>query len=99
MLVAAPVLLGALARLPMGLLADRYGGRVVFSGLMIAVAAPIYLVPSAQGLTQILVLALLLGLAGSSFAVGVSYVSRWSSRQRQGTALGLFGLGTIVSRW
>ena len=94
-LVAVPVLLGALARLPMGILADRFGGRVVFSVLMAAVAVPVYLVPAAPTYATLLVAAFFLGLAGSSFSVGVVYVSRWSPPARQGSALGLYGLGTM----
>jgi NNP family nitrate/nitrite transporter-like MFS transporter len=94
-LVAVPVLLGALARLPMGILADRFGGRVIFSGLMAAVALPVYLVPAAPTYPTLLVAAFFLGLAGSSFSVGVVYVSRWSPPARQGSALGLYGLGTM----
>src|SRR5689334_6891766 len=48
LLVAVPVLLGSLARLPMGLLADRFGGRTVFTTLMLAVSLPVYLVPRAD---------------------------------------------------
>ena len=72
-LVAVPVLLGALARLPMGVLADQFGGRVVMSLLMAAVAVPVYLVPAATDYRTLLVAAFFLGLAGSSFAVGVGY--------------------------
>ena len=93
-LVAVPVLLGALARLPMGLLADRYGGRRVFAALMIAVAAPVALVPAASSYTSLLAVAFLLGMAGSSFSVGVTYVSRWTPPAGQGAALGVYGLGT-----
>ena len=39
--------------------------------------------------------AFLLGLAGSSFAIGVGYVSRWTPAERQGSALGVYGLGNI----
>jgi len=95
LLVAVPVLLGALARLPMGILADRFGGRVVFSVLMAVVAVPVYLVPSGGTYGTLLVAAFFLGLAGSSFAVGVGYVSRWSPPERQGSILGIYGLGTI----
>jgi nitrate/nitrite transporter NarK len=45
-LVAVPVLLGALARIPIGMLADRFGGRVVFTVLMFFVAVPVALVPA-----------------------------------------------------
>ena len=94
-LVAVPVLLGALARLPMGMLADRFGGRVVFAALMLFVAAPVALVPSAASYRNLLVVAFFLGMAGSSFAVGVGYVSRWFSMENQGSALGVYGLGNI----
>ena len=92
-LVAVPVLLGALARLPIGMLADRFGGRAVFTILMFFVAVPVALVPSANRYQNLLVVAFLLGMAGSSFAVGVGYVSRWYSMERQGSALGVYGLG------
>jgi NNP family nitrate/nitrite transporter-like MFS transporter len=95
LLVAVPVLLGALARLPMGILADRFGGRAVFSALMAAVAVPVYLVPAAPTYGTLLVAALFLGLAGSSFSIGIVYVSRWSPPDRQGSILGVYGLGTM----
>ena len=94
-LVAVPVLLGALARLPIGMLADRFGGRAVFTILMFFVAVPVALVPSARSYQDLLVVAFLLGMAGSSFAVGVGYVSRWYSMESQGSALGVYGLGNI----
>ncbi len=94
LLVAVPVLLGALARLPTGMLADRFGGRAVFSILMIAAAVPLFLVPAAPSFQALLVLAFALGIAGASFAVGVSYVSRWTPPDKQGSALGVFGIGT-----
>jgi MFS transporter, NNP family, nitrate/nitrite transporter len=94
-LVAVPVLLGALARIPIGMLADRFGGRVVFTVLMFFVAVPVASVPAATSYRNLLVVAFLLGMAGSSFAVGVGYVSRWFSMERQGSALGVYGLGNI----
>ena len=94
-LVAVPVLLGALARLPIGMLADRFGGRVVFAVLMFFVAVPVALVPSASSYNNLLLVAFFLGMAGSSFAVGVGYVSRWFSMESQGSALGVYGLGNI----
>ena len=94
-LVAVPVLLGALARIPIGMLADRFGGRVVFTALMFFVALPVALVPAATRYQNLLIVAFLLGMAGSSFAVGVGYVSRWFSMESQGSALGVYGLGNI----
>src|SRR5215470_2795324 len=77
LLVAVPVLLGALLRIVTGMLADRFGGRLIFTVLMIAVAAPAYIVPVVQSYQKLLVVAFFLGIAGSSFAVGVGFVSRW----------------------
>src|SRR5215469_11255436 len=73
-LVAVPVLLGSLARIPMGMLTDRLGGRLVFSALMATCAIPAFCVPLAGSFAQLLVVGFFLGLAGSSFAVGVGYV-------------------------
>jgi MFS transporter, NNP family, nitrate/nitrite transporter len=94
-LVAVPVLLGSLARIPMGMLTDRFGGRVVFSALMFFVALPLVFVPVAGTYQNLLIVAFFLGMAGSSFAIGVGYVSRWFPMERQGSALGVYGLGNI----
>ena len=95
LLVAVPVLLGSLARIPMGILTDRLGGRAVFAVLMAAVAIPVWMVPGQTTYRGLLTIAFLLGLAGSSFAIGVGYVSRWTSAESQGSALGIYGLGNI----
>jgi MFS transporter, NNP family, nitrate/nitrite transporter len=95
LLVAIPVLLGSLARIPMGILTDRFGGRAIFSILMAAVAIPVWIVPQQASYSSLLAVAFLLGLAGSSFAIGVGYVSRWPPPERQGSALGIYGLGNI----
>src|SRR5437588_4941695 len=65
------------------------------ASLMFFVAVPVALVPAAASYRNLLVVAFLLGMAGSSFAVGVGYVSRWFSMERQGSALGVYGLGNI----
>jgi nitrate/nitrite transporter NarK len=95
LLVAVPVLLGSLARLPMGMLTDRFGGRLVFTALLGFSAAASLLVSFTTSYRALLVAALLIGMAGSSFAVGAAFVSRWTPPARQGTALGVYGLGTI----
>src|SRR5688500_5977591 len=74
-LVAVPVLLGALAGIPMRLSADRFGGRVRFSALFVLTALAAASVPTAASYRQLLVYAFLIGLAGSSFAIGVGFTS------------------------
>ena len=94
-LVAVPVLLGSLARIPMGLLTDRYGARLVFTALMLFLLIPVFLVGFANGYYALLFWGFWLGLAGSSFAVGVPYVARWFPPAEQGFALGVYGMGNI----
>ena len=95
LLVAVPVLLGSLARLPMGMLTDRFGGRSMFALLMGFCAVAAWIVPLTSSYQGLLASAFFLGLAGSSFAIGAGFVSRWTAADRQGTALGLYGLGTL----
>src|SRR5215467_984030 len=89
LLVVVPVLLGSLARIPAGMLTDRFGGRAVFTVLMVIVAAAAAVVPSLSTYASLIGGAFVLGLAGASFAVGVGYVSRWTPPDRQGAALGI----------
>jgi len=95
LLVAIPVLLGSLARLPMGMLTDRFGGRPVFAALLTFSALAASVVPLTSSYPALLIAAFMIGMAGSSFAVGAAFVSRWTPAARQGTALGVYGLGTM----
>ena len=95
LLVAVPVLLGSLARLPMGMLTDRFGGRPLFTGLLLFSSLAAFVVPMASSYGSLLIAAFLIGMAGSSFSVGAAFVSRWTPSARQGTALGIYGLGTM----
>ena len=95
LLVAIPVLLGSVARLPMGMLTDRFGGRAMFTVLLIVSAAASWMVSMTSSYESLLVSAFFIGLAGSSFAIGAAFVSRWTPPARQGTALGVFGLGLL----
>ena len=97
LLVATPILTGSLVRLPLGILTDRYGGRIVFFIQMLLVSIPTWLVTYATEYWQYLVLGLFVGLAGGSFAVGIAYTSAWFSKERQGTAMGIFGAGNAGS--
>ena len=83
LLVAVPVLLGSLARLPMGMLTDRFGGRLVFTLLLVFASAAAFLVPLTTTYRALLAAAFLIGMAGSSFAVGAAFVSRWTPATRQ----------------
>src|SRR5262245_57098499 len=94
-LTAVPVVLGSLLRVPMGMLTDRYGGRRMFTFLLAFAAIPAVLFGYAQGYWQLVGVGFLIGVAGSSFAVGVPFVAGWFSRGRQAFALGGYGMGNI----
>lgn len=93
LLVATPILTGSLVRLPLGILTDRFGGRIVFFIQMICVAIPTYGLAFATEYWQYIIIGLFVGLAGGSFAIGIAYTSAWFSKEKQGTAMGIFGAG------
>jgi NNP family nitrate/nitrite transporter-like MFS transporter len=94
-LIAVPVILGSLLRLPLGIMTDRYGGRHVFTGLLLLVLPALLILSQATSYTTLLLGGLWLGLSGASFAVGVPFVSRYYPPERQGFALGVYGAGNI----
>lgn len=95
LLIATPILTGSLFRMPLGIWSDRYGGRPIFVTVMLASAIAGFLLPLAHTYPLMLLAGLGVGIAGGSFAVGVSYISRWYPKEKQGTALGIFGVGNV----
>ncbi|WP_406872230.1 nitrate/nitrite transporter [Aminobacter sp. P9b] len=95
LLIGTPILTGSLVRIVLGVWTDRFGGRLVYTSTMLAAAIATFLLAFAQTYSQMLIAALGVGLAGGSFAVGVAYVSRFFPAGKQGTALGIFGVGNV----
>jgi MFS transporter, NNP family, nitrate/nitrite transporter len=95
LLVGTPVLSGALTRVVLGIWTDQFGGRLVQTIVLLAAAIATFLLSSAGTYYELLAAALGIGVAGGSFAVGVAYISRWFPTEKQGTALGVFGLGNV----
>ena len=95
LLVAVPVIVGSLGRIPVGALTDRFGGRVMFPAVcLVSVLPVIYLGLFADTYAEYLVAGFLLGIAGTAFAVGVPLVNGWYPPHRRGLAIGIFGAGT-----
>lgn len=94
-LVAVPVIVGSLGRIPLGVLTDRYGGRRMFAAVSLLCLVPVLFLAVAQSFPALLVGGFLLGLAGATFAIGVPFVSAWFPPERQGFALGIYGMGNI----
>ncbi len=95
LMIAVPVLLGSVGRIAAGMLADRFGGRKVFAALLVFAALPAAAIGFSTSYSQLIAFGLLLGVAGTTFPVGVGFTSRWFAPEKQGTALGIYGMGNI----
>jgi MFS transporter, NNP family, nitrate/nitrite transporter len=95
LVVAVPVIVGSLGRIPVGALTDRLGGRVMFPLVSLAAIVPVlYLGLSGHSsLAGLLIGGFFLGIGGTSFAVGVPFVNAWFPPARRGLAIGVFGMG------
>ena len=95
LIVAVPVIVGALGRIPVGALTDRLGARVMFPAVSFLTIVPVlYLgLVGHESLAGLLVGGFFLGIGGTAFAVGVPLVNGWFAAGRRGTAIGVFGAG------
>ncbi|MFC3349378.1 nitrate/nitrite transporter [Streptomyces echinoruber] len=95
LLVAVPVVVGSLGRIPVGALTDRFGGRVMFPLVSAATIVPVLYLGLAghSSLAELLVGGFFLGVGGTAFAVGVPFVNAWFPPARRGFAIGVFGVG------
>jgi NNP family nitrate/nitrite transporter-like MFS transporter len=95
LLVAVPVIVGSVGRIPVGALTDRFGGRIMLPAISFATVVPVLFLGllGHDSYAMLLVGGFFLGLGGTSFAVGIPFVSGWFPPQRRGFALGVFGAG------
>ncbi|MGW2084330.1 nitrate/nitrite transporter [Streptomyces sp. NPDC001880] len=94
LLVAVPVLVGSLGRIPVGALTDKYGARLMFPLISALTIAPVLLlIPARDSYGAMLVVGFLLGLGGTTFAIGIPLVNSWFPPAKRGLALGIFGMG------
>ncbi len=95
MLTAVPVVLGSLLRIPLGIITDRRGGRLVFTAVLVISAVPVLAFGFIDSYWGLIVVGFFLGISGASFAVGIPFVAGWYPKERQGFALGIYGVGNI----
>ncbi|HVV22603.1 MAG TPA: MFS transporter [Pseudonocardiaceae bacterium] len=95
LVVAVPVVVGSLGRIPVGALTDRFGGRIMFPAVSTATIVPLLFLGlvGQSTLAGLLVGGFFLGIGGTAFAVGVPVVNAWFPPRRRGLALGIFGVG------
>lgn len=95
LLVAIPVLVGSLGRIVVGALTDRFGGPMMMPTISLLSIVPVLFLGLAGQYSYITLLigGFVLGIAGTSFAIGVPYVNSWFPKERRGTAIGVYGIG------
>ena len=94
LLIAVPVLVGSLGRIPVGALTDRFGARVMFPAVSAATILPVLFVGLlGDSYARLLIGGFFLGIGGTAFAVGVPFVNAWYPPARRGLAIGVFGVG------
>ena len=95
LLVAVPVLVGSLGRIPVGALTDKFGGRVMFPVVSAATIVPVLFIGffGLSSYAALLAGGFFLGIGGTTFAVGVPFVNAWFPPERRGLAVGIFGAG------
>ncbi len=94
-LLGIPILSGSIFRFPIGMLTDKFGGKIIFVSLLFFTSIPMYLLAFANSFLVFAILSFLFGFTGASFAAGIAFTSLWFPKSKQGTALGIFGVGTI----
>lgn len=95
MLIATPVLLGSIMRIPMGIITDRYGGKKIFSLTMLFLILPLVAAGFTDSFGWLLFCALFIGMAGTTFAISLTYISGWYPPKSQGFILGIAGMGNL----
>lgn len=94
LLVAVPVLVGSLGRIPAGALTDRFGAKLMFPAVSALTILPVLLlIPARDSYGAMLAVGFLLGLGGTTFAIGIPLVNSWFPPAKRGLALGIFGMG------
>lgn len=94
LLAALPILGGSLVRVPMGILVDRMGPkRTGVLGQLLVMLPLLWAWQGGRSLPEVMALALLLGVAGGSFAVALPLASRWYPPAHQGLVMGIAGAG------
>jgi len=92
-LLSAPILTGALLRLPVGILCERYSPKLLFIAQMLILIPPLYFLSYIDTFLGYLVIGLIIGISGVSFTIGIRYLTDWFDSNQQGTAMGVFGAG------
>ena len=94
-ILAIPVILGSVLRVPFGYLTNIVGAKWVFFWSFIVLLLPIFLLGQAQSPGMLMLSGFFLGIGGAIFSVGVTSVPKYFSKDKVGLANGIYGVGNI----
>ncbi|MGB3009448.1 MAG: MFS transporter [Candidatus Saccharimonadales bacterium] len=93
LLLAMPVIIGALGRIALGILTDKLGGRYTFALVCFLTALPVIGLCMTHSYISLLLVATLLGIGGASFVVGIPFLSDWFPVEKRGLIIGIYSMG------
>ena len=94
-ILAIPVILGSILRVPFGYLTNIIGAKWVFFCSFIILLFPIFFLGQAQSPGMLMASGFFLGVGGAIFSVGVTSVPKYFSKDKVGLANGIYGMGNI----
>ncbi|MGW7812959.1 nitrate/nitrite transporter [Staphylococcus xylosus] len=94
-ILAIPVILGSILRVPLGYLTNIIGAKWVFFCSFIILLFPIYFLSHAQSPKMLMISGFFLGVGGAVFSVGVTSIPKYFPKERVGLANGIYGMGNI----
>ena len=93
--IAIPVILGSILRVPFGYLTNKVGAKWIFFISFIILLFPIFFLSQAQSVGMLMTSGFFLGIAGATFSVGVTSIPKYFPKERVGLANGIYGMGNI----
>lgn len=93
LLLAVPVVVGSLGRIVLGMITDAFGGRIVFAVTCLLTMVPVIALAYANTYSQLILVAVFLGIGGAAFVVGVPFISAWFPPEKRGLVLGIYSMG------
>lgn len=92
---AIPVLIGSIARIPIGYWTNRYGARNIFMISFVLLLAPVWWISRATSFSDLVIGGLFLGIGGAVFSVGVTSLPKYYPKERHGFVNGIYGIGNL----
>lgn len=94
-ILAIPVILGSILRIPIGYYTNLLGSRLVFLVSFIILLFPVFYLSQAHSTTGLMVAGFFIGLGGAIFSVGVTSIPKYFPKEKHGFANGIYGMGNL----